>query len=343
MNIAIPIMTFSKAGGHRVISKFANAWSDAGHNVEIILCYESEPYFSFNDNIRITRLKSRSVFDNIKRITRYLRQNWEKYDAIIGNQNRTAFYIWWSAFPRIKCTKGYYYIQAYEPEFFNFGLKQGLDNFFKIHAWLSYFLPLKRIVNADIYFKYKNLRANKVVYPGLDLDNYFPKDTSFFNPIIKIGTIGRTEEWKGTADVCKAMEILKAQKIPFEYYIAFNDFNTIPHHFVSPDGDDNLAAFYREMDIIVAACKGQHGAIHYPVIESMAVGSSIVCTNYYPSNENNAFKVEESKPEQIADAIKRIITNKEEAVKKRNQALKDVQQFSWSVLADRFLGYLEGR
>lgn len=342
MNIAIPIMTFSKAGGHRVISKLANAWDNAGHNVEIILCYESESYFPFNENIKITRLRSKSVFDNLRKITRYIGKNWYKYDAIIGNQNRTAFYIWWARLPRIRCPKGFYYIQAYEPEFYRFGFNEGINNFFKIHAWFSYFLPLTRIVNADVYFNYKNLKADKVVYPGLDLDNYYTKDTSFFNRVIKIGTIGRVEDWKGTADVCRAMEILHSEGIEFEFFIAFNDYNTIPHNFVKPDGDEKLASFYREMDIVVAACKGQHGAIHYPVIETMAVGTSIVCTDYYPANELNAYKVDESAPVQIADAVKEIINNKEMAIKKREQALEDVQKFSWSVVADKFIAYLEG-
>ena len=160
----------------------------------------------------------------------------------------------------------------------------------------------------------------------------------------EIGTIGRLEAWKGTADVCKAMEILKSEGFDFDFYIAFNDFDTIPHHFVKPDGDENLSAFYRDMDIVVAACRGQHGAIHYPVIETMAVGSTIICTDYYPSNENNSYKVGISSPEQIAQVIKNVLNDKEEAIKKRNQAILDVQQFDWTVVAKKFYDYLqEGR
>ena len=144
--------------------------------------------------------------------------------------------------------------------------------------------------------------------------------------------------------MCKAMEILKSKGVIFEFYIAFNDYDTIPHQFVKPDGDENLSAFYRDMDIVVAACKGQHGAIHYPVIETMAVGTTIVCTNYYPSDDNNSYKVNESSPEQIAEAIVQIMNNKDEAVKKRKQALKDVQQFDWPIIAQKFLDYMqEGR
>lgn len=344
MQIAIPILTFSKAGGHRVICKLANAWVEAGHNVEIILCYDSKSYFPFDKRVNITLLHGKSTLDNVRKITKYIRENFDNYDAIIGNQNRTAFYIFWGGLFKRNYKKCFYYIQAYEPEFFRFGFKEGLNNYFKIHAWFSYFLPLVRIVNSKNYYHYKNLRSNKVVYPGLDLELYHPKDLSHFNETIRIGTIGRVEEWKGTADVCKAMEILRADGVNFEFYLAFNDFDTIPHHFVKPDGDENLSAFYRDMDIVVAACKGQHGAIHYPVIETMAVGTSIVCTDYYPSNNTNAYKVDESSPSQISEAIKRIINNRNEAICKRKQALKDVQQFDWPIVAQKFMDYLkEGR
>ena len=341
MNIAIPILTFSKSGGHRVLSKLANSWAEKGHRVELILCYDSESYFPFDNRVQITRLCGKNVWDNLKKTIGYIRKNFNSYDCIIANQNRTAFYVFWAELLKLNFTKGVYYIQAYEPEFYRFGLKSGLNNYFKIHAWFSYFLPLKRIVNAECYFKYKNIRAHRVVFPGLDLDNYSPKDPSLFNEVLKIGTIGRVESWKGTLDVCKAMESLKDEEVNFEFYLAFNDFDTIPHYFVKPDGDENLAAFYRDMDIVIAACKGQHGAIHYPIIETMAVGSTIICTDYYPSNDANAYIVDEASPDQIVSAVKQVMMDKQTAIIKRKQAIEDIRQFSWPLVAERFLDYLE--
>ncbi len=343
MKIAIPILTFSKSGGHRVLAQLANNWTEQGHTVEIILCYESESYFPLDKRIRITHIKGRNVLDNFFRTAGYIRKKYNEYDVVIANQNRTAYYAFFGALPHFDFSKCYYYVQAYEPEFYSFGLKRGIENWLKPHAMLSYYLPLKKIVNSKLYFDYKNLHARRVVYPGLDLANYYPKELSCFHDTIRIGTIGRTEEWKGTADVCKAMEILRASGVDFEYYIAFNDFDTIEHKFVRPDGDENLAAFYRDMDIVVVACKGQLGAIHYPVIETMAVGTSIVCTDYFPSNDLNSYKVDCSAPEQIAEAVKKIIADKEEAVRKRRQALKDVQRFNWPIVAKRFLSYLKER
>ena len=332
-------MSLGVSGGMRVITKLANTWVGMGNDVDILSVYGNKPYFPISRDINVLNFDCKSNNDARKRAVKYIRDNEKKYDAFIST-------YWVSAYLLKKALKSYakcfYYIQAYEPDFYEgFSIKQKLKSFF---AKKSYKLPFHKIVNSYIYTNYKSIQTNSVVFPGLDLKLYYSKNTSFFNKKIRIGTIGRLEAWKGTADVCKAMEILRSEGIDFEFYIAFNDFDTIPHHFVKPDGDEKLSAFYRDMDIVVAACKGQHGAIHYPVIETMAVGSTVICTDYYPSNEKNSYKVENSSPEQIAQTIKHILNNKEEAIKKRKQAIQDIQHFDRNIVAQKFYNYLqEGR
>lgn len=336
MKILILVMSFGPSGGMRVITELANLWSEMGNKVDLLVVYDSEPYFPISEKVNVLCYKSKCNSDARKNAIKLIRKKEKDYDVFIATYWVTALILDKSVSDKDKI---FYYIQAYEPDFHK---RRTFKQIFKKYlANYTYNLTLKKIVNADRYKDYKSIHTNRVVYPGLDLKLYSPKDVSFFNKTIKIGTIGRNEEWKGTADVCKAMEILKSEEIDFDFYIAFNDYDTIPHYFVRPDGDENLSAFYRDMDIVVAACKGQYGAIHYPVIETMAVGTSIVCTDYYPSSEENAYKVDGSNPKQIAESIKRIIHNKEEAINKRVQALRDVQQFGWPIIAQKFLDYLK--
>lgn len=336
MKILLLTMSFGSSGGMRVISKLANEWAKAGNSVDILVVYNSEPYFDIDAKVSIVRITANNNKDARRQAISFIKEHNEEYDAYIATYWVTA-YILNKALKNNE--KAYYYIQAYEPEFYKRGNPKQVVK--RILSWNSYNLGLTKIVNSDIYCNYKNIHTDKAVYPGLDLSLYWPKTHTVSDRILRIGTIGRTEEHKGTSDVCKAMEILASDGIEFEYYIAFNDYETIPHHFVKPDGDENLSAFYRDMDIVVAACKGQHGAIHYPIIEAMAVGTTIVCTDYYPSDSENSYKVDESSPEQIATQIKHIIDNRDEAIKKSEQALKDVQQFDWPIVAKKFLGFLQ--
>lgn len=337
MKILFPMVTFYKTGGMRVLTQIANEFFQNGNTVDVVVSDDSKPYFPFDSGINIIKLNKKNVISGLFSMSKYIMQH-GNYDVIIANQYRTSYYVFWGTLLNKNISK-YYYVQAYEVDFYS--RKSIKQNLMRINAWFSYYLPLIQIVNSDIYKNYKNVHSTRVVYPGMDLKKYYSKDITFFNKVIKIGTIGRMDEIKGTKDVCRAMEILESDGIEFEFYIAFNDFDTIPHHFVKPDGDDKLSEFYRDMDIVVAACKGQHGAIHYPIIETMAVGSTIVCTDYYPSNDHNAYKVDESSPEQIAESIKQIICNKQEAIKKRKQALMDVQQFDWPIVAQKFYNYLQ--
>lgn len=333
LTIGIPIVGFGKSGGYRVLAKLANEWKKKDYTVIFLNMSEKKPYFPIDTEIIDISCKGRII--KYFACTRFLFDNYGKFDIILANFCFTVYPIFFASLLRGSFKKNYYYVQAYETVFFSHSfLKRMIAN-------VSYLLPFKRVVNSDIYLNYKLCKANSVVYPGLDLNLYYPKDVTYFsNDIIKIGTIGRTEPWKGTATVCKAMELLKAEGLEFEFYIAFNDFETCEHHFVRPDGDENLAAFYRDMDIVVAACSGQFGAIHYPVIETMAVGSTIICTDYFPSNNSNAYKVQPDAPEEIVQAVKEVIADKETAIKKRQQALQDVQQFDWSNVAQKFLDYI---
>jgi len=70
-------------------------------------------------------------------------------------------------------SKKIYYVQAYEPEYY-IGTKTIKGYLIAIISALSYHLPLKRIVNSPIYIRYKNLRANEFVPPGIDLKNFKP-------------------------------------------------------------------------------------------------------------------------------------------------------------------------
>lgn len=330
MNIICPFFIFGKYGGVRVMTNILNTWAD-NNKVTIVTVGDKEPYFPLSDKIEVVICK------NKKEIVKLLYDNFFSYDAIIGVYVISVFLIFIASLLRHDFSKNYYYIQAYEA-----------DKDFADGSWLwlklvriSYYLPFHRIVNAPIYRNYKSLKAEDIVFPGLDLNLFYPKNTHFFNKTLKVGCIGRTEQWKGTQDVCDAIEILNNKGIAVEFYIAFNDYETVKHHFVKPDGDENLSVFYREMDVIVAPGHIQLGAVHYPVIESMAVGTSVITTGYFPADDTNAYIVEVQKPEQIANAIIDIVNNRDLAIKKRKKAIKDIQQFAWENVADKFMSIIE--
>lgn len=335
--LAIPIVTFSKSGGMRVLEKLADNWIKMGNSVDFIVADTSTPYYPTNAKIINLNANQNETVEEILVLSKYLINHWTKYNKIIANGHVSVYPIFIAALMKWDLSKIVYYIQAYETEFYNDmpkGFKQLIR---KTGTSFTYMLPIKQIVNANIYCNYKNIHTNDVVYPGLDLKLYYHKDPNLFNDILKVGCIGRPSIWKGTYDVCEAIKILKKEKYHVEFYIAFFDIDIVEHVFVKPDGDKNLASFYRDMDIIVAPGHIQLGSVHYPVIEAMACGTSVITTGYYPANENNAYIVPIKSPQSIADRIKEISFYRDVAIKKRINALSEISKFSWTKVSEKFM------
>ena len=260
LNILIPIMEFGKSGGLRVLSQLANNWTSLGCNVTIIAYYKSDyPYYDTKAKIVWIDDKGNPTNNNPMKsngggvykisysIYKYLKKHSQEYDVILGNYNITTIPIFLAS-----KSNNFYYIQAYEPGFYdnNYGLKNRLLKFI---AWITYFLPLTKVVNAELYKSYKNIKSNYVIPPGLDLKNYYPKilDNKRKGSLI-VGCIGRSEEWKGSNDVGEAVKILHDKGLNIKLKVAFNPVNYTNHELVKPDGDKNLADYYRSLDVLVA-------------------------------------------------------------------------------------------
>lgn len=347
MKILIPVLGFAKSGGMRVLSELGNYFFEKGNDVYYVThYYSSNPYFPVkgklifvnSDGIEssIEKKKHKKGLLNILSILNYLKKTNEKFDVIIANHWATAYSVAFSGY----MAKKIYYIQAYEPEFNQIIFK-------KLLARLSYILPLKQIVNSHIYVGYKNIKGKDIVYPGLDLKKYYRKKYIPFTNEIVIGAINRTEIWKGTNDVIKAYNILKkiSSRYSFKLKLAYsNELNEKIDglEYIIPQNDSELADYYRSVDIMVAPGHIQLGAVHYPVIESMACGTPIITTGYYPANDKrNAWIVPVKSPEKIAECIMYMIENQELVCQKVEQAIQDVQQFDWNIIAEKFIEIIE--
>ena len=270
-------------------------------------------------------------------VIKYLKKTKDDYDVVLASHNMTALLA-----HKAKCKNIFYYVQAYEPEFYD---KPGIKSFIKRKiAEKSYDLKgIVKVVNADIYRNYKNLKSDYVVPPGLDLEVYHEKNEQWDGKRgLIVGCIGRTEEWKGSRDVARAVELLKDDGCDITFRVAFNPVECkYDYESVKPDGDLNLADFYRSIDVLVAPGKLQLGAIHYPVIEAMACGTVVVTTGYYPANKDNSYIVPISSPSDIANAIRRISEHYDEAKLKTERASEDIKQFDWKQVSKKFIDIIE--
>ena len=357
MRILIPVLNFGRSGGDRVLSKIADELIYLGHSVDFMSSERSsEPYFPTTASIKWVNDKGEIVENNLvassakdsaisiqHKLTKALKKlPKDSYDVIIANHSLTTLPIKKAGLTH----KTIYYVQGYEPDFFKLlgGIKNRILTYF---SEKSYKMNLFTVVNSDNYFGYKKLKSSRVLYPGVDFNHFYPKEkkNTFENSNkIIIGTIGRTMPYKGTQYIIEAFKILKKKYPYIELHLAFSD----PKDFeicdgisyFKPNGDESLGKFYQSLDYYICAVYIQSGAFHYPIVEAMSCGVSIITTSYYPANETNAWITIPQKAEDIVKQFELAQNDPDLKEKKIKQALKDVKQFAWPKVGEKFNHYL---
>jgi len=361
MKILIPILGFGRAGGNRVLAEFANHWIRDGHKVDFLVNEASSlPYFPTNAGIRWATNAGKLISDaeraersprivngwiNLVSLYGAISKIGKDYDIILANHSLTA---WPVALATCGSANKFYYIQAYEPEYYALG--KGLKS--RVLGWLStrsYGLGLLQVCNAPNYIGYKNIRAKEWVPPGINFKLFFQKTESkdFSNAReIVLGCIGRKEPAKGIKFVLEAFEILYKQDQRFQLHVAFGNLPDGWAHpglkVVVPRNDKELAEFYRSLDIMLAPGTVQLGAPHYPVMEAMACGVPVVTTGYLPASVKNSWIVEVGSSNSIVAAVNDIVSGSEY----RDKVLKasqDIAGFGWKSVAHKMLRFMIDR
>ena len=345
MKILIPMLAFSSAGGMRVLSRLSSELIKGGHEVDFLgPHFINSPYYPTLAKVRVFsnifhRVPVvRGIF-NLLGMFLFILKHRKEYDVFLANYNLTAFPV---AFGALGTGKGFYYIQAYEPDFYD---KKSFIGFFGyIMASASYFLPLRRIVNGEIYKSYKLLKAKCVVEPGIDLEIFKFSPRPVPSEQIVLGCIGRELAWKGTYEIVEAVKIVRATtgknlilKLAFELpkNVALKSYDFI--EMSVPHGDENLAAFYSGVDLFIAIGLLQDNAFHYPCLESLASGC-IVISNYGPASKSNSLIVEQVTVEKIVSQILHYLQLDQHALATmRAHAERDVKAYDWSAIAKKML------
>lgn len=351
MRILIPTLGFGRTGGFRVLSQLANHWQMAGADVRFLVPAGSDaPYFPTTVPIlqtslggRLSRPGERTVgparligVHAVIALRAGLATLAGSSDIVLANHSLTA---WSVAFAPSGGARRFYYVQAYEPEYFRMERQPAKW----LLSRLSYALPLSQIVNSPTYVHDGPVRPIAMIPPGLDLALYAakprPRDFGDGEPIW-IGCIGRREPQKGTPYVLAAFEALHASDPRYRLRVAYGNLPAGYQHpameIVVPRNDAELADFYRGIDILIAAGTVQHGAPHYPVMEAMACATPVVTTGYLPAEPDNSWIVANRSADAIVEAVQSLVVDPETPARVA-AASRAIAAFGWPAIAGRML------
>ena len=105
MKILIPIFSFAKSGGMRVLSQLANYWIDMGNEVDFVsYCISDKPYYPTNAKIRWINENGEETQNLMKNkykvrrpflmgLKKYLKKNSKSFDVVLANHNAGAWTI----------------------------------------------------------------------------------------------------------------------------------------------------------------------------------------------------------------------------------------------------------
>ncbi|MGJ8561823.1 MAG: glycosyltransferase family 4 protein [Litorimonas sp.] len=336
---------FSATGGYRVLSELANAWIRQGHDCAFLVpATSSEPYFSTNARILRSDWSGRmtspfanrkpSGIDSILSLWAGLRKVGKNYDVILADHSLAAWPLYLS---NCGIAKKIYYLQAYEPEYIPV-CKRPIKHFL---AKASYRLDLIQITNSSTY-QGAGLSPVAIIPPGIDLSVFTLKELDLDfdrKPTITFGTIGRLEPYKGTATAISAYRLLRQSDSRLRLRVAYGNVNPEDDLEIIPlQGDAQLAAFYRSVDVLIVSCFGQWGAPHYPLIEAMASGTPVVHTGYYPGTPENSWQAADSSTSGIAKSLRDLLESSIEERSCRVKLARETieQSLGWDVAALQF-------
>ncbi|WP_230863184.1 glycosyltransferase family 4 protein [Enterobacter cloacae] len=341
MKIAIPLLGFGRAGGQRVLSRLASELSHLGHEVIIIAPDDgSIPYYPTDAKLIRTK-KHRTKFRFFNLIANYYNIYSSikniRPDIAIANHHLTAYIV--SFLPRK--IKKYYYIQAYEVVF-------GQNYFTRLVAYISYFMPLKRIVNSKTILPNRLNDFVGVVPAGIDLKIFYPREYEI-DSRKNIGIIGRKEKYKGTTDIIELLcDWGKDKDIIVNVSIYLSDENKnlmidngIKFNYYEIKNDNQLAEFYRLNDLVIATGLVEDGAFHYPCAEAMACGA-LVISNYAPLvTTKSSYKLEKFSAESLKEKLNLYFNSSYASIQeeiKSNIAI--VNDYSWTNVSQKFESYI---
>ena len=209
----------------------------------------------------------------------------------------------------------------------------------------SYHLPVKYWTNSNWTREKFNRFSDKevrIVNCGVNQSIFSPGDLSESDEIT-IGAVGRRVKFKGLEDIVASLNILADKGIKFNLRVFSKDRlellrTSFKAEIISPPDDYALAEEYRKCSVFVSA--SWHEGFYLPSLEAMSCGAPIVTTDSggcreYAVHGENCLMVPPKKPELLAEAIQRMLNDKEMRMRMRKAGIETASKFSWENCVNR--------
>ncbi len=116
-------------------------------------------------------------------------------------------------------------------------------------------------------------------------------------------------------------------------------------HFLGYQNKENTISLIRGSDLLIQPSR-MEGGLSYTLLESMACGTPIICTNTGGVKDSlihmkNAYIIKPNDSSELFSAVMFLINNSEKREELRHNALKEIENHDWSVVGPKYLKIYE--
>ena len=245
-----------------------------------------------------------------------------------------------TAFPVFRSGKGipFYHMQSYEPFFFT-------DPHLVKLVEESYYLPLNKIANS-VWLRNQIKEGFgedvPIVNPGIDLSIFRRRGRQRRGLKKRVICYGSSLDMKAFPEAIEAMKVVFKERKDIEWVVfglspLKEHSNEAPYSFIQGISHEELAELYSTADAVF--CPSWYESFPLPPLEAMACGAPVVTTRYgtedYCFHEENCLVVPPREPKLMAEAILRLLEDRNLADKLSENGLKTAQGFTWDKTVDK--------
>lgn len=331
------MLSLAGYGGEKIVTKLCNGLIEKGHEAVIVLPIGTN-FGIFKTYAEI--IETKPVRYNVPYLDLLTSRNILNFipkSDIICNIFAALSQVSIKACRKGKSRKVINFAQDFEPRMYfksyEFGYRHLIMKNFK-------YFDLN-IVTADWLddeiFKITGKRSVKI-NPGIDLDKFYKRNVKKQNFVLHLG---REQPYKGLADFLRAAELVNKEiEIPIKIVsrTPISIVTSVPFENVHPD-DDGLARLYSSCRLYVLSSWFEgYGA---PPLEAMSCGAAVVTTDCdgvreFAKSGWNCLLAEPKNPEDLADKMIQILTDKALSKKLSKNGVSTARKFTYKSMVNKF-------